>query len=99
MRRTAKLRSVGGSTMVAIPPNFMEQLQLRANATAGVGLEAGKIVISPQPGKGRIGLKARLRMCNFSKRMTKGEREWIDAPRAGRERSDFKAGRYLQRGP
>ena len=85
MRRTAKLRSVGGSTMVAIPPNFMEQLQLRANETVGVSLEAGKIVIRPHPNKGRIGLKARLKMCNFSKRMTANEREWINAPRVGRE--------------
>ena len=71
--------------MVAIPPNFMEQLQLRANATVGVSLEAGKIVIRPQPSKGRIGLKARLKMCDFSKRMTKDERAWVDAPRVGRE--------------
>ncbi len=85
MRRIAKLRSVGGSTMVAIPPNFMEQLQLRANETVGVSLEAGKIVIRPQPNKGRIGLKARLKMCDFSKRITTKEREWINAPRVGRE--------------
>jgi antitoxin ChpS len=85
MRRTAKLRSVGGSTMVAIPPNFIEQLQLRANATVGLSLEAGKIVIRPETGKGRIGLKARLKMCDFSKRVTKEERDWIDAPPVGRE--------------
>ena len=71
--------------MVAIPPNFMEQLQLRANATVGLSLEAGKIVIRPQPGTGRIGLKARLKMCDFTKRKTREEREWIDAPRVGRE--------------
>ena len=85
MRRTAKLRTVGGSTMVAIPPNFIEHLQLRANTTVGLSLEAGKIVIRPETGKGRIGLKARLKMCDFTKRKTREEREWIDAPPLGRE--------------
>jgi antitoxin ChpS len=79
MRRAAKLRTVGGSTMVAIPPTFMERLQLRANETVGVSLEDGQIVIRPQPRKGRIGPKARLKMCDFSKRMTTQEREWINA--------------------
>ena len=71
--------------MVAIPPNFIEHLQLRANTTVGLSLEAGKIVIRPETGKGRIGLKARLKMCDFTKRKTREEREWIDAPPLGRE--------------
>ena len=82
---TAKLRSVGGSTMVAIPPHIIEELRLGPNATVGLTVERGKIVIRPQPRKGRIGLKARLAMCDFSKKMTEEDREWANGPQAGRE--------------
>lgn len=82
---TAKLRSVGGSTMVAIPPHIIEELRLGPNSTVGLTVERGKIVIRPQPRKGRIGLKARLAMCDFSKKMTEEDREWANGPRAGRE--------------
>ena len=82
---TAKLRSVGGSTMVAIPPHIMEELRLGPNSTVGLTIERGKIVIRPGPRKGRIGLKARLAMCDFSKPMSQEDREWATGPRAGRE--------------
>ena len=39
---TAKLRSVGGSTMVAIPPHIIEALRLGPNSTVGLTLERGK---------------------------------------------------------
>ena len=71
--------------MVAIPPHIIEELRLGPNATVGLTIERGKIVIRPEPRKGRIGLKARLAMCDFSKPVTKEEREWMNGPRAGRE--------------
>ncbi len=82
---TAKLRSVGGSTMVAIPPHIIEELRLGPNSTVRLTVERGKIVIRPQPRKGRIGLKARLAMCDFSKKMKAEDREWANGPRAGSE--------------
>ena len=82
---TAKLRSVGGSTMVAIPPHIIEELHLGPNSTVRLTVERGKIVIRPQPRTGRIGLKARLAMCDFSKKTTADDRAWTNGPRAGRE--------------
>lgn len=82
---TAKLRSVGGSTMVAIPPHIMEELRLAPNSTVGLTIERGKIVIRPKPRRGRIGLKARLAMCDFSKPALQKEREWVTGARVGRE--------------
>ena len=49
---TAKLRSVGGSTMVAIPPHIIEELRLGPNSTVRLTVERGKIVIRPQPRTG-----------------------------------------------
>src|ERR1700730_2475200 len=62
-----------------------EELRLAPNSTVGLMIERGKIVIRPQPRKGRVGLKARLAMCDFSKPMSKEERAWTTGPRAGRE--------------
>ncbi len=82
---TAKLRSVGGSTMVAIPPHIMEELRLAPNATVSLTIERGKIIICPQARKGRMGLKARLAMCDYSKPISREARDWVTGPRAGRE--------------
>jgi antitoxin ChpS len=82
---TAKLRPVGGSTMVAIPPHILEALKLAPNATVGLTVERGKLVIQAQPRKGRIGLKARLAMCDFSKPASNEERGWTNGRRVGRE--------------
>ena len=82
---TAKLRAVGGSTMVAIPPHIMEQLHLGPNTTVGLTVERGKLVIRPEPRKGRIGLKARLAMCDSTNPRSKEEREWANGARIGRE--------------
>jgi len=42
---TAKLRRVGGSVMLAIPPAFLEQLHLSAVASIGVAVEGGRLVV------------------------------------------------------
>ncbi len=71
--------------MVAIPPHIMEELKLAPNSRVGLTLERGKIVIRPKPREGRIGLKARLAMCDFSKPKSREDRDWATGPRAGRE--------------
>jgi antitoxin ChpS len=82
---SAKLRSVGGSVMVAIPPHMLEQLHLGPNANVELTVEGNRLVIDPKSPKGRIGFAARLAMCDFSLPMSEGEREWLASPRAGRE--------------
>ena len=62
---TAKLRTVGGSTMVAIPPVLLEALKLAPKAEVSMRIEGGMIVIEPKVRRrGRIGLKARLALCD-----------------------------------
>lgn len=46
---TAKLRKVGGSVMVAVPPAMLSELDLMAGSTVGVSLEAGRLIVDPRP--------------------------------------------------
>ena len=81
----AKFRTVGGSVMVAIPPPLLEALQLGPNATVEISVDGNRLIIEPKPRTGRIGLAARLALCDFSIPAPADEREWLDAPRVGRE--------------
>jgi antitoxin ChpS len=81
----AKIRAVGGSAMVAIPPVLLDALQLAPNASVDLAIDGNRLIITPQPRKGRIGLAARLALCDYSKPAADDERAWIDAPRVGRE--------------
>lgn len=82
--RSATLRQSGGSVIVSLPKAFLDLLGLRADARVDIGVEDHKIVIVPQS-RGRIGLEARLAMCDFSKPISAEEREWLDAPAVGDE--------------
>jgi antitoxin ChpS len=82
--RTATLRTSGGSIIVALPKAFLDQLGLGADATVEITLRDDKIVISRRR-RGRIGLAARLAMCDPTVPMSAEEREWADAPAVGRE--------------
>ena len=81
----AKIRAVGGSAMVAIPPAMLDTLNLAPNSNVELSIEGNRLIVAPQPRKGRIGLAARLALCDFTKPASKDEREWIDALRVGRE--------------
>lgn len=47
----AKLRKVGGSTMIALPPHVLDGLGLRPGATLDVAEEDGRVVLRPVRGK------------------------------------------------
>jgi len=46
---TAKLRKVGGSIMVAVPPAMLSALELAAESTVGLSVEGGRLIVEPQP--------------------------------------------------
>jgi len=84
--RTVKLRQSGGAVIVSLPKAFLDQLGLGPDTPVDIALEEGKITIKKRH---RIGLAARLAMCNFSRRLSKAEmaeeRAWDAAPPKGRE--------------
>ncbi|MHB8767119.1 MAG: AbrB/MazE/SpoVT family DNA-binding domain-containing protein [Deferrisomatales bacterium] len=81
---TANLRKVGGSVMLAIPPAILDLLQLQAGARVGVSVDHGRLVIEPEP-RPHYSLEELLAQCDPVAERTEEEREWLDAPAAGRE--------------
>lgn len=82
--RTATLRQSGGSVIVSLPKAALEKLGLRPDDPVEIDVEGDRIIIRRRR-RGRIGLEARLAMCDFSQPMSDEERAWIDAPDVGRE--------------
>jgi antitoxin ChpS len=83
MHRT-HLRKVGGSVMLSVPPALLEVLDLRAGAAVGLAVDGGRLVIDPSP-RPRYTLEELLAASDHSAPRSDDEREWVDAPAAGRE--------------
>ncbi len=81
---TTHLRKVGGSVMLAVPPAFLEQLHLHAGATVGLAVDAGRLVIDPQP-RPRYTLAELLAASDYAQPQSAEEREWVNAPAVGGE--------------
>ncbi len=81
---TTNLRRVGGSVMLAVPPVFLDQLQLAAGATVGVTISDGQLVIHPKA-RPRYTLAELLAASDYSVPQPAEEREWVDSPSAGGE--------------
>lgn len=81
---TTNLRKVGGSIMLAVPPAILDLLHLEAGATVGLAVDGERLVIDPKV-KPHYTLAELLDASDYSQRKTPEEREWINAPRAGRE--------------
>jgi antitoxin ChpS len=78
------LRKVGGSVMLAVPPAFLDLLQLKAGASVGVAIDGGRLVVevSPRP---RYTLAELLAESDYSQAMPKEDRDWLAAPAIGQE--------------
>lgn len=84
---TGKLKQVGGSIMVAIPPEVRKLLSLTPNRSVKMSVEKGNLVV--KPGAGRIGLQARLEMSNFSLPVSDEEKAWMTMGVVGAERDGW----------
>ena len=78
------LRTVGGSTMVAIPKAILEGLELAANAKVGLRIDRGRLVVEPRP-KPRYALAELLAGCDPAAPPSEEDREWAAAAPVGRE--------------
>ncbi|HWS40882.1 MAG TPA: antitoxin [Arenimonas sp.] len=81
---TTNLRKVGGSVMLALPPAILELLHLKAGATVGVAVDAGRLVIDPSP-RQRYTMAELLAASDYTQEQTAQEREWLDSPAVGGE--------------
>lgn len=84
---TATLRKIGGSVGLSLPAPLVKLLSFRVGEQVEVLERDGEIVVKPYvpQARKRYTLDELLAQCDFSKRLSKQEREWLDAPRVGRE--------------
>ena len=78
------LRKVGGSVMLAVPPALLDMLRLQAGATVGLVVDGSRLIVEPQP-RPRYTLDELLAQCNPTAEPARGDREWLEAKRAGGE--------------
>jgi len=67
-------RQVGGSVMLAIPPDLLKTLRLQPGAKVGIAIEGGRLVVVPQS---RYTLDELLTECNPKAARTREDREWL----------------------
>jgi antitoxin ChpS len=79
-----KLRAVGGSVMFAIPKAILEGLHLRADASVGVSVADGKMIVDPHPRR-RCSLDKLLGQCDPDAPRTADDDAWLGDGPAGRE--------------
>ncbi len=79
-----KLRKVGGSIMLAVPPAILDMLRLQPGSKVGVAVEGGRVVVEPRP-RYRYTLDELLAQCNPRAPRTREEQEWLDSGPVGGE--------------
>jgi len=81
---TTKLRKVGGSIMLAVPPALLDILNLRPGAKVGLAVQSGRLVVEPQQRR-RYTLDELLAQCDPKAPRSKAEQEWLDSKPVGGE--------------
>ena len=81
---TINLRKVGGSVMLAIPPALLDVLHLAPGTKVSLAVDNGRLVVQPQS-RPCYTLAELLAASDYSQPQPPEEREWVDAPAAGRE--------------
>ncbi len=80
----AKLRAIGGSVAVTIPPALLKQLNLGSESRVTLSIEGNRLVVEPAR-KPQYTLAELMAQCDFSQPVSKDEQDWLDMPSAGRE--------------
>jgi antitoxin ChpS len=78
----ARLRQVGGSLMVAIPPGFLDQLELKARSEVALSIEGDRLIITR--GKPRYS-HAELLAMGPPPPVTEADTKWVGSAPVGSE--------------
>jgi len=81
---TTRLKKVGGSVMLAVPPAVLKTLGLSTDSEVGMNIDNGCLIIEPQK-RPHYSLEELLAQCDPHAEMSEEDREWIDAPAVGKE--------------
>ena len=80
----ARLRKVGGSVMLAIPPALLDVLDLKETATVGLSVDNGKLVVTPSARK-RYTLDELMDQCDLDAPESAEDIAWDRMAPVGRE--------------
>jgi antitoxin ChpS len=80
----ARLRKVGGSVMVAIPPAVLDELKLTPDARIELSVKVGQIIIDPKR-RPRYTLDQLIKEGRKAKNLKFKDKAWLSMPRVGRE--------------
>ena len=81
---TTRLKKVGGSIMLVVPPAVLKTLGLSTDSEVGMTIDNGSLIIKPQT-RPHYSLEELLAQCDPHAEMSEEDREWIDAPAVGKE--------------
>ena len=81
---TTKLRKVGGSVMLAVPPALLNLLKLGAGTPVDIGIENGRLIVQPQV-RPSYTLDQLLAQYDQVDTPSDEDRAWIDAKPVGKE--------------
>lgn len=81
---TTRLRKVGGSVMLAVPPAILELLHLHPGSTVGVDVEGGRLIVEPHA-RPRYNLDELLAQCDATAEINAEDQAWLDAKPVGNE--------------
>ena len=70
--------------MMAVPPSFLDILNLRAGNAVAVTIEQNRLVIEARP-RPRYSLEELLAQCDATAPMSAEDSDWIDAAPVGKE--------------
>jgi antitoxin ChpS len=84
LMHTTKLRTVGGSVMLSVPPALLEILRIQSGDKLDISVEGGRLVAEPQRRR-RYTLDELLAQCSLRAARTRKEREWLCDKSAGNE--------------
>lgn len=79
-----RLKKVGGSVMLAVPPAVLKTLALSTDSEVGMTIDNGCLIIEPQK-RPHYSLDDLLAQCEPTAEMSDEDRKWVDAPAMGKE--------------
>ena len=81
---TTKLRKVGGSVMLAVPPTLLELLELGVGTGVDIGVENGRLVVVPRS-RPSYTLDELLAQCDDTSGPSDEDLAWINDVPVGKE--------------
>jgi len=81
---TAKLRKVGGSIMLALPPALLNTMKIGVGTSVAIEFEKDRLIIKPHK-RPSYSLKELLEQCDGIPGTSPEDQAWIDSGPVGKE--------------